>query len=379
MRSLDIAREVCEEYHPGLCKSLGEVPLLEAEKAGSPIIELFRSHGGPGLLVPAGYAGSDADPLEAVRTVRALSSYAPSLGAAVTMHHFTVAMLFALTGVAGRLSAEQTALLSRIAGDRLLIASGWAEGRPNQNILVPAVTAEPVDGGYRINGGKKPCSLSRSMDLLTASVAVPDENGVPGLAVLLVPADSPGVSVHPFWDSFVLAGAESEEIRLHDVYVPEKFVIRAVPEDPTRIDDLQTAGFVWFEMLITSVYVGAVSALVERALIGGRGSVTDRAAMISHLETAVALTEGVARGIQQDLAGDDAVAAVLHARYTAQRELTAAADLAAELLGGIAYVTSSEIAYLIAAARPLAFHPPSRSSTAEALVEFAAGRPLVLS
>ncbi|HEX6521507.1 MAG TPA: acyl-CoA dehydrogenase family protein [Streptosporangiaceae bacterium] len=375
MRSLDEARYLCEKYHPGLIKALAEIPLLERERPGSPIIDLFRSHGGPSLLVPAEYSGYGVGPLEAVRIMRALSSYSPSLGAAVTMHHFTVAMLFSLAKSAGRLTPAQLKLLSDIAPGNLLVASGWAEGRPDQNILIPTVTASAADGGYIINGGKKPCSLSASMNLLTASVALAGSS----LAVLLIPSDSPGISVHPFWSSWALAAAQSHEVRLSDVFVPGDLVIRTVPDDPNRIDDLQDAGFVWFEMLISSVYVGATSLLVARALARGKGSVTDRAEACVQLEASAALIEGVARAVEDGVSGEAAVAAVLTARFAAQRALAAAADLAAELLGGIAYMQSSEIAYLTAVVRPLAYHPPSRSSTAEALVGYYGGQPLRLS
>lgn len=378
MRSLDDAREVCEQYHPGLCKALADIPLLQREKAGSPALDLFREHDGPRLLVPAEYAGASADALDAVRVTRALSSYAPSLGAATTMHHFTVAMLFALARTAGRLTPAQLGLLSRIAPENLLVASGWAEGKPNRNIVLPAVTARPVDGGYLVNGSKKPCSLSRSMGLLTASVALPaGEESV--LALLLIPAESPGISVHPFWDSLVLAAGESDEVRLTDVFVPEDLVIRTEPDDPDRLDDLLSAGFAWFEMLVTAVYVGAASNLVERALARGRGSVTDLGAAVVELEAAASLVEGSARAIRDGVTGDAAVAGVLVARYAAQEILNSATDLAAELCGGIAFMQSSEIAYLVAACRPLAYHPPSRTSTAQALIDYFSGQPLLLS
>ncbi|WBB95650.1 MULTISPECIES: acyl-CoA dehydrogenase family protein [unclassified Solwaraspora] len=379
MRSLDIARAACEKFHPGLCGALADTSLSVHESAQATSIKTYRAHGGAGLLVPEAYGGAGADALDAVRVIRAISAYTPSLGAAVTMHHFTAAMLFALAGTAGRLTGTQLSLLGRMAPEGLLMASGWAEGRPNANILTPSVSARPVSGGYLVSGGKKPCSLSTSMDLLTASAAVPDVDGRPSLAVLLIPADSPGVSVHPFWSTYVLAGAESNEVRLADVHVPEDLVIRTAPDDPDRLDDLQTAGFVWFELMITSVYLGAASALVERVLANGRGSVTDRARMTIRLESAIAGVEGVARAVLDGVDGDEAVAAVLIARYAAQDAIRQATDLAVELSGGMSFITSSDDAYLTAAARPLAFHPPSQASAAEPLVDYFAGRPLVLS
>jgi isobutylamine N-monooxygenase len=378
MRSLDAARQVCEKYHPGLCTALDEIPLLEREAVDSPVIELFRKCGGVGLLVPPEYSGAGASAVEAIRVMRGLSSYSPSLGAAVTMHHFTAAMLFSLARTADRLTSPQIDLLSRVVPDGLLMASGWAEGKPNQNVLLPSVSARQDGEHWLLNGSKKPCSLSRSMDLLTASVAL-STDGEDCLAVALVPARSPGISVHPFWSSWVLAGAQSDEIRLTDVQVPDELVIRTRPDDPHRLDDLQTAGFVWFVMLTSSVYVGAASALAAQVLAGGRGSMTDRASVAVGVESAVGQLEGVARAIDDGLSGDDAVAAVLVARYAVQTAMAAATDLAVELLGGIAFIRSSDVAYLSSAVRALAFHPPSRTSAAQPLLDYFAGGPLQLS
>ncbi|HEY3871043.1 MAG TPA: acyl-CoA dehydrogenase family protein [Actinocrinis sp.] len=376
MRSLDTARNTCERLHPGLLKTLDEIPLLEREAPGSPVLDVFRAHGGAGLLVPAGYGGLGADPLDAVRVTRALGASSPSLAAAATMHNFTAAMLFALADRVVPPTESQRDLLARVAPEGILMASGWAEGRTQQDILNPAVAATEVEGGFLLNGAKKPCSLSRSMDLLTASVSLVREDGIPGLAVLLIPARSPGISVHPFWDSPILGAAQSDEVRLTDVFVPDSLVIRGTPDDPGRLDDLQQATFVWFELLITSAYVGAASALAELVLDRGRGSLTDRAAMAIEVEAAVALAEGAALALRDGLEGEDSVAAALTARFAIQKLLIDAAGQAVELLGGIAFIKSAEIAYLSSALHALAFHPPGRGSSSPHLVEYYRGGPL---
>ncbi|MHA7961774.1 acyl-CoA dehydrogenase family protein [Streptomyces sp. L500] len=376
MRSLDLARETTDRLHPGLLKGLSDIPLAEREAPGSPVLEIFKAQGGAGLLVPAAYGGLGADALDAVRVTRALGACSPSLAAAATMHNFTAAMLFALADRVVPPSPSQVELLSRIAPEGLLLASGWAEGRTQQDILNPSVSATAVEDGFVLNGSKKPCSLSHSMNLLTASVILPLEDGTTSLAVLLIPADSKGISVHPFWDSPILAASQSDEVRLENVHVPEHLVIRGTADDPERLDDLQTAAFVWFEMLITSAYVGAASALTEMVMKRERGSVTDRAALGIQLESAVSLTEGLARAVRDGLAGEEAVANCLTTRFAVQKILAAIAEQAVELLGGIAFIKSSEVAYLSSALHPLAFHPPGRTSSSPHLVEYFNGGPL---
>lgn len=378
MRSLDQARAACEQYHPGLLKALEELSYEEREQPGSKAIDLFRRHGGVRLLVPVEYGGFGATPLEAVRVQLALGASSPSLAAAACMHHFTSAMLYPLAATQGRLTPAQVDLLHRIVPEQKLMASGWAEGRTQQNILSPTVTAEPVEGGYRLSGVKKPCSLSGSMDLLTASIAVPGEDGEPELAVALVPADAPGMSVHPFWGSPFLAGAESDEVRLENVFVPEELVVRTTADDPGRLDDLQTAGFIWFVLLISAGYTGVCTGLVDEVLKRERGSAAERSALAVRHEAVLALLEGTARAVQDGEDGEAVVAAALVARYTVQQELVAIAAQALELLGGVDFITGSPHAHQAAAVRALAFHPPARPAAAEPLLAYFTGGPLEL-
>ncbi|HYL05012.1 MAG TPA: acyl-CoA dehydrogenase, partial [Thermoanaerobaculia bacterium] len=66
----------------------------------------------------------------------------------------------------------------------------------------------------------------------------------------------------------------------------------------------------------------------------------------------------------------------LFVRFAVQQAIERVAAHAAELLGGMAFITSPDVAYLLAASRALAFHPPSRLSVAAALDGYLAGRPM---
>lgn len=380
MRSLDLARATCESHLPGLLDGLGKHSLAELESPDTPAIEAFRAARGPALLIPAEYGGTGAGPVDAVRVQRAIGAVSPSLAVATTMHHFSVATVFTLADSV-RNSGLEWALLEVIANNNLLVASGFAEGRPQQGILSPTMTATRVEGGYRVNGAKKPCSLSRSMDLLTAAISVTGDGPEPRLAFLLMPSTLDGVSRHPFWTSRVLAGAESDEVRLTDVFVEDQLVMQTDSGDAAGLDELQTLGFIWFELLISASYLGAASALVERVLDGRRGPVAVRAAMGTRLETAAQLLEGAARRLADGVPekeGNAALADALIARFAAQDAIADAARTAVELLGGMAFIRSDDVSYLAAAHQALGFHPPSRASTDASLVEYLEGSGPVL-
>ena len=53
-----------------------------------------------------------------------------------------------------------------------------------------------------------------------------------------------------------------------------------------------------------------------------------------------------------------------------------AASLCVELLGGVAFIKSPEVAYLLAASHAIALHPPNRTSMTSALAAYTRGQPV---
>ncbi|MEX5624176.1 acyl-CoA dehydrogenase, partial [Pseudomonas syringae] len=84
------------------------------------------------LLVPKAGGGLGANAREALHVQLALGALSPSLAVASTMRQFSVASLVA---VAGNGAGAEGLLLSAIAQQRLLLASGFAEGVPGGGIL----------------------------------------------------------------------------------------------------------------------------------------------------------------------------------------------------------------------------------------------------
>ncbi|MFJ2888093.1 acyl-CoA dehydrogenase [Streptomyces sp. NPDC087305] len=375
MRFLERERAVLTKMLPGLDESLRAVPLMELESPRSPGIGLFRDSGGPGLLVPVSCKGKGASALDALRVQRALGSRSPSLAVATTMHHFSMATLVGLVTDGEGL---EWMLVEGVASGNRLVASGFAEGRPGAGILSPSMTATVGPDGVRISGVKRPCSLARSMDLLTASVLVPGELGARDeLAVALVPAESEGVSVSGFWSSSFLSGAESDQVTLTDVLVPPELLVRTSGLDG-RLDELQTAGLVWFELLMTGSYLGVASALVERVLLNERVPESERVRLLVEAEGAMAAAEGVARRLDEGCPDESTLADSLYVRYCVQDALARIVPRAVELLGGLNFMSSDEVGHLAACANGLSLHPPARSRMTGPLATHLADGPLTV-
>ena len=374
MTLLRTERETLERYLPGLDKYLRETPMVDLEKPGAGALETFRELGGPALLVPAGYEGKGASMRDAVRIQRAIGSRSPSLAVATTMHHFSVASLVELTQAG---NGFEWAMLMAIAENSWLLSSGFAEGKPGQHILSPTMRGIPADGGIVVSGTKKPCSLTWSMNLMSASVAVAGPDGGSGrTAVVLVPADTEGIERAPFWRSTALAAAESDQVTLNEVFVPDALIF--YPQDSESMDPIQARGFVWFELLICASYLGAATNLAERVIERGRGSEMDRAGLAIELESAAAALEHVAITAAHTNDNDALLANALFVRYATERTIERVVMSATAVAGGMAFIESPDIAYLLAATRALAFHPPSREAAAAPLVRYLSGLPLML-
>jgi len=369
-------REAIERLCPGLDEAVCARSFLDMEHPGHDGFAVFKDYGGPSLLIPEKYGGLGASPVDAVRFQRAIGSRSPSLAVGTTMHHFSVATLVEACDTG---EGEDWRLLEAITAGRLLVSSGFAEGRPGQGLFATTMRARETPEGFRVSGSKKPCSLSRSMDLLTASVRIERDDNDEGLGVALISADAEGIERRPFWASTTLAGAESDEVVLDEVLVGSDFVVPLDEGSTTGSDAVGLGdGFVWFEAMITASYLGVGSNLIERVLATEKGSSTDRIALAYELEGSMAALECVAGSIERGAASDELLARILLVRYSTQEALRRAGGLAAELLGGMAFVQSPEIAYLVSALQALGFHPPSRPKAAGALNEYLAGRGLTI-
>jgi alkylation response protein AidB-like acyl-CoA dehydrogenase len=365
-------RSTMDRLLPGLDEALADVPLMQLEEPPTVGLEAFREAGGPGLLVPGDHLGAGATAVEAVQIQRAVGSRAPSVAVAVTMHHYSIATFMAFLAETPR--SSDWLLLDAVAEGNLLVASGFAEGRTGRGTQQPTMDARPTDGGFVLNGTKKPCSLSHSMDMMTASLLVPSHDGDGRqLAVALIPASGDGIERTPFWSSPILAAAESHAVTLHDVEVPDRLVFRSISQTGEQLDVVQISSSVWFELLISAAYLGVASRLIELVLIANRGTENERASLVGDLEMSAAAIEGLAHGLEVEGASEELLVRTLLCRYSTQSAIARTTAQAVELLGGMAFIGSPEVAYLYAAAQCLSFHPPGRSRASESIAKFVAG------
>ncbi|MEW5249686.1 acyl-CoA dehydrogenase family protein [Microbulbifer sp. 2201CG32-9] len=375
MKLLGQEIELLERYLPGLYAHLEATPLETLEGDQNPSISWYKEAGGAGLLISSDFGGAGVSAHDMIRLTRAIASKAPSLALCTTMHQFSLASLIELSRNS---DGPEWMLLDGIARDKLLMCSAFAEGRAGQSILEPTMRAVWDGKNWLVSGRKQPCSLARSMDLITASVKLEKEGQHSVTGVALIPAKTAGISVEPFWKNTILAGTESDALVLDNVEVHPDLVFELGLEFEGKLDDLQTYGFIWFELLLTTSYLGVAMSLAQRVFDNDRGDANARVSLATELKGVAMLLDSVAKALDDGLDRNECLAHSLIARYQVTDAIQRSIVKSVELLGGIAFIKSHEISYLSSAAQAISFHPPSRVSAINGLHSWFLGNVLTM-
>ncbi|AKS09931.1 acyl-CoA dehydrogenase family protein [Pseudomonas trivialis] len=363
-------RAVAVEWLPGLVHALEATSLIELERgASTQLATLFKTVGRPGLSVAEELGGAGISAVNLAQLHTWVGAHCPSLAVMMTMHHHTIAGMMA----ASRFFPDSQGLLSVVARDNLLVASGFAEGRAHANILESILSVEKTAAGYVVNGSKKPCTMTHHFDAITFGVNYVDPEGKTHIGIGMGLAGDPNIQRKKFWSVPHLQAADSHEVIFNNLLVPEPMMYfsKAVDNqlDESQKDTGEHLFAIWFQLLASASYLGMASALASRALSSSKGSQDDRAMLLIDLQGATMAVRGLAVSIDQNRFLRADLARAQATRFAVQEAINRISTRAFEILGGMAFMSSEEVAYLLVATRVLAFHPTSRLASVPFLCE----------
>lgn len=336
---------------PELADKLGALGLMTAEDPASNVIALWKEHDGPRLTAPRDLGGLGATAVETLELQRGIGYLSPSLAAASTMHYLSVA---GLADFATTTDEETVGLIRSLIENRTVFASGFSEGTIEGSVFRPTMTAEPAAGGYTLTGRKKPCSLAASMDCVMASAVLADTDQ---RAITLIWNGSPGLSVTPLWASSPLSAAQTDEVIFQDVFVPNELMMVSDVEDPDGRNE--KSGYVLFGLIITAGYVGAATRLALKLADRPDFTGADFVELFSPVEGVWRALRMIAERYDTGDRSDALFADLLWIRLGLRDQLqTSVARLVARV-GGVAFATDPEIAYLASCISAYSFHPPT--------------------
>lgn len=209
--------------------------------------------------------------------------------------------------------------------------------------------AEPVEGGYRINGQKTWISCAhyaRAILLVCRTAPGPDKHE--GISMLLVPTDTPGLTIRPI---DTLGGREVNELYFTDAVVPADALVGVEGGAWPQL----MAGLNFERVLCAAIFLGNARAAFDDALdyvgtrrqfgrpIGSFQAIGHRIAdLATELECCALLVHDVARKMDRDPGGRwsrQASMAKLKVTETAKR----ISIEGMQMMGGAGYTTEYDM------------------------------------
>jgi alkylation response protein AidB-like acyl-CoA dehydrogenase len=226
----------------------------------------LRAAGLFGLLVPerlgglgAGFAGY-ADVAHELARGNGATALVFNMHASVTgaLAGIPTAMASAL-GVPDEFFLARDELLRAAAAGRFY-AVAMSERGAGSRLSRLSTVYTPEDGGYHIKGAKSFVSGAGHADAYLVAARRADDPGT--VSQFLVPADTPGSTVEPTWDSLGMRATCSHDLHL-DVRIPAGALLGGVEGLALWFAQLMPH---WLVASYAAVYVGVAQAAVDAAV-----------------------------------------------------------------------------------------------------------------
>jgi alkylation response protein AidB-like acyl-CoA dehydrogenase len=165
-------------------------------------------------------------------------------------------------------AAGTAVFLRQIVESGQVIAAAVSE--PDQKLTWQATTAIQEGGEWVINGRKIISSMASAATLFSVSVNYVDENGSARYAYVLVPRDTPGLTVHDDWDALGMRSSASVSVTFENCRLPGRGPGRGAPAG------VYTAEYLEPVMMSGLAHASASLGVAEAAQALALGAIEER-------------------------------------------------------------------------------------------------------
>ncbi len=243
---------------------------------------------------------------------------------------------------------KQRFLAPAIRGERIA-ALGITEPEAGSDVAGIRTKAEPVDGGWVVNGSKTFITNGVRADFVVTAVKTTSEGGHHGLSFLVIEREFEGFEVSKKLEKMGWRASDTAELSFADVFVPDENLLG----EENGGFYLIMANFQWERLLMALGAVGSMQAVIDLTIGYARernafGRPIAKFQAIRHKVAEMALKLESARAITYHalrlfVETGDAVKEVTMAKLQSQRAAFEVADEALQIHGGAGYMKEYEI------------------------------------
>lgn len=208
---VDQAWSIAEKIHT----TAGE---LDAQRAfPAPHLETLADAGLLGLMISPDLGGKGGDLLSLALICEAVGWGAGSTGLCYLMHLCGTAVI-----AAKATDAQADRWLKPAAAGDILATLAFSERTSGAHFYMPEISALAAKGAFRLVGKKSFVTSGGHADLYPVLVNASQD---PGLDILVLEADDPGISFQGSWDGIGMTGNSSIQLILDEVKVgPDRLI-----------------------------------------------------------------------------------------------------------------------------------------------------------
>ncbi|HWQ12066.1 MAG TPA: acyl-CoA dehydrogenase family protein [Roseiflexaceae bacterium] len=344
----------------------------------------LRDSGYLRLVVPPEYGGEGADLFEMVLAQERLGRGDGATAMAVDMTIHLIGRLRETRAWPEPVFAE---ICRAVAQEGALINAAASEpelGSPSRGGL-PATTATPVDGGFRLSGRKLFVSMAPALRYFVVSCALPPADDAPqgATANAIVERGAPGLRLEDTWsDALSLRASGSFDVLLEEVFVPQRMLVDRQPVGaPAGPGATGHVGMAWFALTLSAVYLGVGQAASDAIRAYARSRVPTALGRpiatlpniqrhVGEIEVALsaarALLHQTARAwVERPEARATMAAQVAASKYLCTNAAVSATDRALRIAGGFAITRRLPLERFFRDARAGLTHPPNDDAALE--------------
>jgi len=191
------------------------------------LVKMLGAAGWLNYAVPPAYAAPSPDAGEHSGRVdvRTLCLTRQVLGYHAGLADFAFAMQGLGSGAIGLFGSDKVRdrYLPRVAAGDMIAGFALSEKEAGSDVAAMAMSAERVEGGWRLNGEKTWISNGTIADLLTVFARSGEAPGARGISAFAFPTDTPGFSVVE--EIHVIAPHPLATIRFENCFVPDDHLL----------------------------------------------------------------------------------------------------------------------------------------------------------
>lgn len=188
------------------------------------ILELYRANGLLSVLVPDEFGGAGGNVMHEAAVAEELGAVDVSCAITFTGQSLCTEVIKYLA------QGEQRAALMKRIADGALLAIALSEPEAGSDAASIRTRADPVAGGFRLNGRKHYCTNGDVADIIVVFAVTAPGKGAHGISVFALERGTPGFHVTRREKKMGLHGTTTVEFVLEDCFLPNSALLGPLHE-----------------------------------------------------------------------------------------------------------------------------------------------------